>query len=184
MISHIAAFIFYTLAMIGVLVVGYVVYKKTNLNLNFENKSMIKILDSVAIAPKKNLLVVKIKNEKFLIASGQEHTTFLAKLEDDVQISQSSINEKIEEEPKYYSNNEEITDKIKEKFQIAKNQKELEKEFEEKKQNKLQNLQKQFMDLYYKDTKEKMQSRETTSKFAKTILKELEEKKYQNGSKF
>ena len=38
---------------------------------------------SVAIAPKKVLIVVKVRNEKFLIASGAEHTTFLSKLEDE-----------------------------------------------------------------------------------------------------
>ena len=44
---------------------------------------MIKVIDSLPIGPKKTLLVVKIRNEKFLIASGAEHTTFLSKLADD-----------------------------------------------------------------------------------------------------
>ena len=83
MITYLTAFIFYTLAMVGILLIGFIVYKKIGpLNKN-ENKGMIKILDSMPIGPKKVLLVVKIKNEKFLIASGLEHTTFLSKLNDE-----------------------------------------------------------------------------------------------------
>ena len=65
MITYITAFIFYTLAMIGILIVGYVVYKKTILTTKKDTKGMIKILDSLPIGPKKTLLVVKVKNEKF-----------------------------------------------------------------------------------------------------------------------
>ena len=82
MITYITAFIFYTLAMIGILLVGFVIYKKTFVVSKGENKGMIKILDSYPIGPKKVLMVVKIRNERFLIASGVEHTTFLAKLSD------------------------------------------------------------------------------------------------------
>ncbi len=81
MLTYITAFIFYTLAMIGVMLLGFVIYKKTITPSKGENKGAIKIIDSVSIAPKKMLLVVKVKNEKFLIASGAEHTTFLAKLD-------------------------------------------------------------------------------------------------------
>lgn len=80
MMTYFTAFIFYTLAMVGVLLLGFVIYKKTMINNGTTNKGMIKILDSIAIAPKKTLMVVKIKNERFLIASGAEHTTFLSKL--------------------------------------------------------------------------------------------------------
>ena len=82
MITYITAFIFYTLAMVGILLIGFVVYKKTMMGAKSDNKGVIKVIDSLAIGPKKTLLVVKIRNEKFLIASGAEHTTFLAKLAD------------------------------------------------------------------------------------------------------
>lgn len=94
MATYITAFIFYTLAMIGILLIGFVIYKKVMANSTRENKGMIKILDSMSIAPKKTLLVVQIKNEKFLIASGAEHTTFLSKLSDEsstVKISSKTI---------------------------------------------------------------------------------------------
>ena len=77
MMTYVTAFIFYTMAMIGVLLVGFVVYKKTILPNKGDNKGLIKVIDSIPIGNKKTLLVVKIKNERFLIASGVENTTFL-----------------------------------------------------------------------------------------------------------
>ena len=88
MMTYVTAFIFYTLAMIGILLIGFVVYKKTFQPNAGQTKGLIKVLDSLPIGNKKHLLVVKIKNEKFLIASGLEHTTFLSKLEDNVSIKQ------------------------------------------------------------------------------------------------
>ncbi len=81
MITYLTAFIFYTLAMVGILLLGFVVYKKFNFPTKLNANGLIKIVDSCAIGAKKNLLVVKIGNERFLIASGLEHTTFLAKLD-------------------------------------------------------------------------------------------------------
>ena len=69
MMTYVTAFIFYTLAMIGILLVGFIVYKKTFMSEKGENKGYIKVIDSLPIGNKKMLLVVKIKNEKFLIAS-------------------------------------------------------------------------------------------------------------------
>ncbi len=68
MLTYIAAFIFYTLAMIGVLLLGFVIYKKAIMPSRQDNKGMIKILDKINISPKKSLMVVRVKNEKFLIA--------------------------------------------------------------------------------------------------------------------
>lgn len=88
--TYVSAFIFYTLAMIGVLLVGFIIYKKTfNQNTGL-SKGMIKIVDSAPLGNKKMLHIVKIKNESFLIASGLEHTTFLAKLENNETISKSN----------------------------------------------------------------------------------------------
>ena len=52
------------------------------------------------IAPKKMLLVVKIKNERFLIASGAEHTTFLAKLNKGQNENEISLNDLVENQNK------------------------------------------------------------------------------------
>ena len=107
MATYITAFIFYTLAMVGILLVGFVVYKKIIVTSKGENRGMIHILDSLAIAPKKMLLVVQIKDEKFLIASGAEHTTFLSKLADsDIETKISS--KAVEDIQRKVLNNEEI----------------------------------------------------------------------------
>ena len=92
MLSYLTAFIFYTFAMVGILLIAFVVYKKFNLPLKQDNRGLIKIVDSCSIGAKKNLLIVKIENEKFLIASGLEHTTFLAKLSTDENQNVNEIN--------------------------------------------------------------------------------------------
>ena len=60
MATYITAFIFYTLAMVGILLVGYVVYKKVITTTKGENRDMIQILDSMPIAPKKTLFGIGI----------------------------------------------------------------------------------------------------------------------------
>lgn len=85
MLNYVSSFIFYTLAMIGIMLIAFVVYKKTFQPNGVEHKGIIKVIDSLAIGNKKHLLIVKIKNENFLIASGLEHTTFLAKLDSNLQ---------------------------------------------------------------------------------------------------
>jgi len=82
MLTYLAAFIFYTLAMVGILIGGFIVYKKTFAPIKNENKGMIKVIDSYSIAPKKNLMVIQVRNENFLIALDSERTTFLTKLDD------------------------------------------------------------------------------------------------------
>ena len=63
MITYITAFIFYTLAMIGILLIGFVIYKNTMMVKRSETRGSIKILDSLPVGNKKTLLIVKIKNE-------------------------------------------------------------------------------------------------------------------------
>lgn len=179
MTSYITGFIFYTLAMIGVLVIGYLVYKKTNVFSNMQTNGIIKIIDSLAISPKKVLMVVKIKNEKFLIASGAEHTTFLAKLDDNnpVQFEETirkelknekvNIANKTQLKPNYSFDNEYMPTQG-----IIQTKKQIEEEFDNKviknksiknladnileNQTKLQQIQKQFDALYNKEKVEEI----------------------------
>lgn len=92
MITYITAFIFYTCAIIGVLFAAFVIYKKTMMTTNINKSPNMQILDSITIGPKKNLLVVKVLNRKFLIASGLEHTTFLADLTNETDIDKIKEN--------------------------------------------------------------------------------------------
>ena len=154
MITYIAAFIFYTMAMIGILIVGYIVYKKTILTSKKDTKGMIKVIDSLPIGPKKTLLVVKIKNEKFLIASGAEHTTFLSKLDED----DSKTNLKMPKQTMQNVNkNSDFTSK-KQDYEAFLNsqQKEIQEKpqqrFDDLERLRLEKLQKQFNKLYAKAT--------------------------------
>ena len=143
MMTYVTAFIFYTLAMIGILLIGFVVYKKTFMTEKGENKGYIKVIDSLPIGNKKMLLVVKIKNEKFLIASGLEHTTFLSKLEDDntqKEISKTPVLNNIVDEN--------LVDKIYDEAFLQKNEQKL---YDDNKKARLDELQRQFRELYEKE---------------------------------
>lgn len=158
MMSYVTAFIFYTLGMIGIMLIGFVVYKKTFMPTNKgESRGVIKIIDSLPIGNKKMLHVIKIKNEKFLIASGLEHTTFLSKLEDDTkyQVKEEVIMPEVVEEP--------VMTFQKQRFDDTKLSREME-------------LQKQFKELYSKEETPKINSIAASRKeMIKKLLNELSE---------
>lgn len=182
MMTYVTAFIFYTLAMIGILLVGFVVYKKVFETTRGENRGLIKVLDSSPIGNKKLLLIVQVKNERFLIASGAEHTTFLAKLSNENTIKE------IKKEPK-------IEDVIDQDF-LNEAFKELPKEprFDDIKNARAIELQKQFNELYEKEDnnlnpqKQQIETSESNRKKAiKQLLESLnfnENTSNKNGSKF
>lgn len=80
MTTHIIAFIFYTLAMLGVIFVAFAVYKKVAFNQGAQSNSKLKINDMLHINQRKSLYVIQYENEKFLIAADIDRTTFLARL--------------------------------------------------------------------------------------------------------
>ncbi|MBQ3102113.1 flagellar biosynthetic protein FliO [bacterium] len=87
MLKYLITFSVYTLAMIGVIFIAFVVWKNS-LNFGPKNKqSSIIIEESLSLNPRKTLYVIRIKNERFLIASDIDKTTFLAKLEGDETIA-------------------------------------------------------------------------------------------------
>lgn len=145
MLTYIAAFIFYTMAMVGILLIGFVIYKKTFTQNNSEHKGTMKVLDSISIAPKKMLLVVKVKNEKFLIATDADRTTFLAKLEDETEAKAPEIK--------------------KESSEISK-----EIQYKETQQARLDKIQQQFRDLYSNDEQENKPDRK---EMIRKLLKDL-----------
>ena len=160
MMTYVTAFIFYTLAMIGVMLLAFVVYKKTFMPINKgESRGVIKIIDSLPIGNKKMLHIIKIKNEKFLIASGLEHTTFLSKLEDDskTETVEEIIMPEVIEEP------------------LAKLQKEqVVHRFDDTKLSREMELQKQFKELYSKEESPKINSIAASRKeMLKKLLNEL-----------
>lgn len=82
MTGYLINFAVYTMAMVGALLLCFVVYKKTVMGNKYSKNPQdnLEIENSLSISPKKTLYVVKAGDEKFLIASDPECTTFLAKL--------------------------------------------------------------------------------------------------------
>ena len=81
MTTHIIAFIFYTLAMLGVIFIAFAVYKNIVLNQKSPHISKLKIEDMLRLNQRKSLYIINWEDEKFLIAADVDSTTFLAKLE-------------------------------------------------------------------------------------------------------
>lgn len=83
MTGYLVHFAVYTLAMVGALLLCFVIYKRTVMDSKFTKnpQSNLEIENALNISPKKTLYVVKAGDEKFLIASDPECTTFLAKLD-------------------------------------------------------------------------------------------------------
>lgn len=80
MLQYIMAFSLYTLAMIGIFFIAFVIYKKTMESHNSKFPDGIKIENMLRLSQRKNLYIVNVQGERFLIASDPENTTFLAKL--------------------------------------------------------------------------------------------------------
>ncbi len=79
MTTHIIAFIFYTLAMLGVIFVAFAVYKNIVFGQN-THISKLKIEDMLRLNQRKSLYVINYEGEKFLIASDVDSTTLISKL--------------------------------------------------------------------------------------------------------
>lgn len=85
-------FLVYSMAMVGLLFVCLLVYKKTMVNNKFvKNNSELHIENALNLSQRKTLYVVKAGNEKFLIASDVERTSFLAKLGQNETITVAAI---------------------------------------------------------------------------------------------
>lgn len=73
----------YTMAMIGLIFFALMMYKKFFNGNAYGNKSgFLGVEESINIAPRKSLYVVRAGNEKFLVASDAERTTLISKLDE------------------------------------------------------------------------------------------------------
>lgn len=81
MTSYLLTFAVYTTAMIGVIFLALAAYKKFSPSGSRVSQSQfLEIVESVSLGVRKQLYVVRAGQEKFLIASDAERTTFLSKL--------------------------------------------------------------------------------------------------------
>ena len=82
MTSYLLTFAVYTSAMIGVIFLALFAYKKFSPSASRVSQSQfLEVEDCVSLGARKQLYVVRAGDEKFLIASDAERTTFLSKLD-------------------------------------------------------------------------------------------------------
>ena len=85
--TYLLNFLVYTMAMVGLLFLGVMVYKKTMVgNNSAQNTKGLKIDNALRLSPRKTLYIVNAGSERFLIAADLDRTTFLAKLNGNVQL--------------------------------------------------------------------------------------------------
>lgn len=81
--GYLVNFAVYTMAMIGLIFFALMIYKKFSGESILGRKSeFLSVEDTIGIAPRKNLYVVRAGNERFLIAGDIDKTTLIAKLDE------------------------------------------------------------------------------------------------------
>lgn len=96
MTSYLVTFAVYTTAMIGVIFLALYAYKKFSpSNSRVSQSQFLEVEDCVSFGVRKQLYVVRAGQEKFLIASDAERTTFLAKLNEqkNVEVEQKKYSQ-------------------------------------------------------------------------------------------
>jgi len=126
--SYLANFIIYTLAMLGVIFIAFMVAKKSLSlgNLPGHKTESLAIENKLSLEPRKNLYIIKAGEERFLISTDIEGSRFLTKLEQngipvykqeeedyDVSVSGVNFNNTI---PDCIKNNGSVMKKILEKL--------------------------------------------------------------------
>lgn len=91
MTGYLISFLVYTSAMIGVIFLALFVFKTFSNKCFSKKSSLLHIEDSINLSPRKTLYVIKVENEKFLIASDVERTTMISKLESHSTIPESGL---------------------------------------------------------------------------------------------
>lgn len=113
--GYLVNFAVYTMAMIGLIFFALMIYKKFSGEGILGRKSeFLSVEDTIGIAPRKNLYIVRAGNERFLIAGDIDKTTLIAKL-DENNISSKVANfdtqfTKVEKTTKFTEDLPDITD--------------------------------------------------------------------------
>ena len=79
--GYLSNFIVYLFAMLGLMMLAIFIFKNCTPKINASSGKNINIIDSISIGARKNLLIVAVGNEKFLIASDADRTNLISKLD-------------------------------------------------------------------------------------------------------
>lgn len=98
MSGYLVNFAVYTMAMLGLIFFALMIYQKVSQNggLGLKRSAFLEVEETLSMGARKTLYVVRAGNERFLLASDMEKTSFIAKLDEN-----STFN--IEEEDESYS---------------------------------------------------------------------------------
>ena len=82
MSGYVANFAVYTMAMIGLIFFALLIYKKLAFtgDIRASKTKILNIEETITIAPRKTLYIIKAGDERFLIASDVDKTTLISKL--------------------------------------------------------------------------------------------------------
>jgi len=81
-------FIVYTAAMVGIIFIAVLVYKKSMETAGHTSKSkFLGVEDTISLAPRKTLYVVRAGRERFLVAADTEKTTLISKLDEEMPLN-------------------------------------------------------------------------------------------------
>ena len=79
--GYLTNFIVYTLAMVGVIVVALLVFKKATSVSTGHGSKYLKVVDSLNIGQRKTLYIISAGKEKFLVAGDVDRTCLISKLD-------------------------------------------------------------------------------------------------------
>jgi len=79
MTGYLINFLVYTCAMVGIIFAAMFIYKKT-MCMQTSRSEFLGVEDSISLAPRKTLYVVRAGAERFLVASDVDKTNLIAKL--------------------------------------------------------------------------------------------------------
>lgn len=83
MTSYLISFSVYTLAMIGVILLGFVVAQKSLAGGFIQNKAGFLTLEqTLCLEPRRSIYLVRAGNERFLVSTDAQGTKFLTKLDE------------------------------------------------------------------------------------------------------
>lgn len=82
MTGYLMNFLVYTSAMVGIIFAAVFIYKKTVCMQNSRSE-FLGVEDSISLAPRKTLYVVRAGDERFLVASDADKTCLISKLDEE-----------------------------------------------------------------------------------------------------
>lgn len=83
MSGYLVSFVVYTTAMVGIIFLALFVYKKVSMGYAHTSKSkFLNVEETISLAPRKNIYVIRAGKERFLVASDAERTSLISKLDE------------------------------------------------------------------------------------------------------